>query len=124
MSKLFYDKHIKLEKLDGEIKKIVETEGERIEFWQLIDEIIHHRVLGCIFDRLPDKHHKEFLGKYHKAPHDELLFEYLIEKIGEDIGDFIKKEALLIEYELLEELGAGHKLTSKDKILQLKKGKK
>ncbi|MFC1710302.1 hypothetical protein ACFL0F_01405 [Patescibacteria group bacterium] len=123
MSKLFYDKHVKLEKLDGEIKKIVKTEEERLEFWQIIDEIIHHKILGCIFEKLPEKHHDEFLDKYHKTPHDESIFEYLLEKIGEDIKDFIKKEVLLIEYELLEELGVLHKLPSKSKMPKLKKGK-
>lgn len=104
MSKIFYDHLIVLEEVEAEIKKTAETSEEREELWQLVDEIIHHRVLGSILDKLPGEHHGEFLEKFHKAPHDESLIDYLKEKIGENIEEVIRQEMGDLAYEILEEI--------------------
>ncbi|MGB6882108.1 MAG: hypothetical protein WBD86_02315, partial [Microgenomates group bacterium] len=65
MSKIFYDHLIVFEEVDRYIKDTVETHEERDELWQIVDEIVHHRVLGCVLDKLPKEHHEEFLGKFH-----------------------------------------------------------
>lgn len=101
MSKIFYDHLIILTEVETEIKSMAETEEERHELWQIVDEIIHHRVLSCIMDKLPQEHHEEFLEKFHKAPHDETLLDYLKERIEEDIEVFIKKEINILEKEIL-----------------------
>ncbi|HJY98591.1 MAG TPA: hypothetical protein VJ227_02675 [Patescibacteria group bacterium] len=106
MSKLFFDRLVELKKIDKEIRRIAKTQEDREEIWALVDEIVHHRVMGCILDKLPREHHEEFLEIYHKSPHDEeLLFGYLKEKAGPDIEDLIKQEVGGINTELLEEVG-------------------
>lgn len=106
MSKIFYDHLIVLEEVDRQIKDNVETSEEKEELWQVVDEIIHHRVLGCVLDHLPGEYHEEFLGKFHEAPHDESLLDYLNEKIKENIEELIKQEIGGLASEILKELKA------------------
>lgn len=110
MSKLFFDHLVELKKIDKEIRKIAKTSGEREELWGLVDEIVHHKVMGCILDKLPRDNHEEFLEMYHKSPHDEeLLFGYLKEKAGPDIEDAVKQEIGALAAELLEEINSSKK---------------
>lgn len=104
MSKVFYDHLIVLEEVDKHIKDSVETSEQREELWQIVDEIVHHRVLGCVLDHLPGEHHEEFLGKFHQAPHDESLLSYLREKIKKNIEELIKQEIGGLATEILEEI--------------------
>lgn len=106
MSKLFFDQLVILDDVDGEIKKIAKSKEEKEELWQLVDEMVHHRVLGCVLDALPRRHHEEFLEKFHQAPHDESLMDYLREKVGNNIDELIRQEIGDLAFELLEEIRA------------------
>gem|GEM_PF-483548 len=102
MSRLFYDHLINLSKIEKLIKKHVKDSEARYEIYRLIDEIIHHRVIGCILDRLPKHHHKDFLNHVHKKPHDTGVLDYLKERLAEDVEEFIRQEIYLLGNELLE----------------------
>lgn len=105
MSKLFFDHLIELKGVDKQIKKVAKTPEEREELWGLVDEIVHHKVMGCILDNLPREHHEEFLEMFHNSPHDEeLLFGYLRKKVGDNIESLIKQEIGGLASELLEEI--------------------
>ncbi len=104
MSHIFYDHLIVLDDLEKEIKNVAETPEEKEELWKIVDETIHHRVLGCILDQLPKESHTEFLEKFHKAPYDENLMGYLKAKVGENIEEVIKQEIGSLAYELLNEI--------------------
>lgn len=104
MSKVFYDHLIVLEEVDEEIRGVAETDEERHELWQLVDEIVHHRVLAKILDHLPEKHHEEFAAKVHETPHDEGLMDYLNAKIEHNVEELIKQEIGDLAYEILEEI--------------------
>ncbi len=104
MSKLFYDHLIILEEVEAEIKNAAETEEDRHELWQLVDEIVHSKVLESILDKLPGQHHEEFLDRFHKAPHDETLLDYLKEKIGENIEEIIRAEIGNLAFEILQDI--------------------
>ena len=104
MSKLFYDHLIVLEELEHHLRDIVESSDEREELWQLIDEIIHHRVLGCILDRLPGEHHDEFIERYSSMPHDNSLLKYINELVEESMEELIKTELNNINEEIFQEL--------------------
>ena len=90
MSRIFYDYLISLEKIEIEIKKTVELPEEREELWQIVDEILHHRIISVILDKLPQEHHLEFLENFHSAPHAESHINYLSERVVEDIEELIK----------------------------------
>jgi len=102
MSKTYYDHLLDLEKVDGVVKKVVKSHEEKVELWQLIDEIIHHRVMGCVLDSLPEKHHDEFLQKFAESPHDEKLLDFLKEKIKTDIVFLIKETVAALVLELID----------------------
>ena len=104
MSKIFYDHLIILTEVETEIKNVTESPEEKEELWKLVDDIIHHRVLGSILDALPRQHHEEFLTKFHEAPHDERHIEYLNEKIENGIEELISKEIKAIEIEIIAEI--------------------
>lgn len=105
MSKLFFDRLVELSEVDKQIKKIAKTKEEREELWILVDEIIHHKVIGCILDKLPRGNHEEFLEKFSQRPHDEeYIFGYLRQKVGDNVESIIKKEIDNLSAELLEEI--------------------
>ena len=109
MSKIFFDKLVSVKQVEKYIAKLTETVEERHELWQLVDEIVHHRVLHCVLNELPKKHHKEFLVKLYEAPHDEDLLAYSQKKITKDISEFIKLEVQSIENEILKDLQTSRK---------------
>ena len=105
MSKLFFDNLIEFKEIDKQIKKVVKDSAEREELWLLVDEIIHHKVMGCILGKLPRDNHEEFLNLFHKSPHDEkLIFKYLKEKIGDNIESLIQQEIGDLSSDLLKEI--------------------
>lgn len=92
MSILFFDKLIILDKVEKKIKRMSSTSEEKQEFFQYVEEIIHHKVIGCCLDHLPKDNHSEFLEKLHKSPYDEKLLTYLDEKTKKDMKKIIKNE--------------------------------
>lgn len=105
MSKLFFDHLVDLGEIDKQIKEVTKTQEEREELWGLVDEMVHHKVMGCILDNLPKDNHEEFLGLFHKSPHDgKLLFDYLRKIIGENIEDLIKQEIGVLSSDLLDDI--------------------
>jgi hypothetical protein len=102
MSKIFYDHLIDLSAVEKEIKKNIKDPEERAEIYQLVDEIVHHRIVGCILDELPTSHHKEFLTKLSERPHDDSIFLYLKEKLSVDIEHFIRREMYDVGTEILQ----------------------
>ncbi len=104
MSKLFFDHLIVLDDVESEIKESTETHEERHELWKIVDEIVHHRVFGCIFNHLPDEHHHDFMDKFDEAPHDHSLLDYINEKIEDKIEEIIKKETKNLAAEILQEI--------------------
>ena len=104
MSKIFYDHLIILEEVGIYIDKMGMDKEEKEEVWKLIDELIHYRIFGLIFDHLPREHHEEFIDKFYKAPHDEMHIHWLNSKIPKDIEKTIVSEIKEIEKELLQEI--------------------
>lgn len=105
MSKLFFDHLTELKEVEKQIKKVAKTQEEREELWNIVDEIVHHKVMGCILDNLPVNDHEEFLKIYHTSPHDEVfILDYLKTKVGSDIGEIIKKEIDSLDLDLLKHL--------------------
>ncbi len=109
MSKLFYDHLIQLTEIELVIKKNVSSKEEQEELWQLVEDMVHHKVIHVILDKLPKAHHNEFLEEFSKAPHDERHLHFLKDRTGKDIEEVIQKELATMEEELLRELLATSK---------------
>lgn len=101
MSKLFYDHLVDLSDLEKLVKKHVKDHEARDEIYNLVDEIVHHRIVGCILDRLPHNHHREFLDHVHKRAHDEGILDFLKQRVTEDVEEFIRREVYIVGTELL-----------------------
>lgn len=102
MSRLFYDHLLNLDELEKRVKKITKDKEEQHEIFRLVDEIVHHRVIGCILHQLPDEHHQDFLHKVSERPHDRSIISFLRERIAHDIEEFIKLEIHRVAIELLK----------------------
>jgi len=104
MSKIFYDHLLVLDAISDYIKLKAQEPNEREELWRIVDELVHHRVMGCILDSLPREHHEEFLEKFTDAPFDEELIVYINGKSSKKIEDEIKKVIKELESEILKEI--------------------
>ena len=115
MSHIFYDKHLNLEHIQKEIDKLTDSKEEREELYHIVDEYVHHKMLGCILGKLHRDHHEEFLTKFTENPHADELWDYLREKVEGDVDEFLREEVYTIGTTLLE--------TIKGKSITVKHGK-
>lgn len=104
MSKIFYDYLIDLDEVEKKIKKSTSSKEEREELWQIVDEIVNHRVMGVILEKLPKEKHIEFLEMFSSYPHDEGIVNYLQGNIKENFEGIIKEELGDLAYEILKDL--------------------
>ena len=102
MSKIFYDQIIILDKVEKAINQIADSHQEKLELWQIIDNITHHHIINCILNLLPETHHLKFLNLFHKSPHDDQLFLFLKENSDLDIKSELQKESQNLSFDLLE----------------------
>ena len=111
MSSLFYDHLLNTDRIEKTVAKMAKTNEEKTELWRIIDELIHHRVFGCILENLPGTHHKEFLDMFHKYPNDKKLMEYLKKKIKTDVGILIKEAVSLLVLDIIKDVELPKKKT-------------
>ena len=83
--KLFYDHLVIIDEVFEEVETLSISDSEKSTLKKLIDEMAHHAVLTHILDLLPRSHHEEFLERFHVAPHDLSIIQYLEKKIEKDI---------------------------------------
>lgn len=101
MSRIFFDHLLNFEELQTLIGEVVASEEERHELMSLIDEIIHHRVLKCVFDHLPYDHHEEFLQMLHENPGDHLLIHFVNTRASIDLENILINKLENISKDLL-----------------------
>ena len=102
MSIAFYDHILHLDRLSAFVASLDIHKAEKEELWHLVDEILHHRVLGFILDKLPEIHHEEFLEKLANNPSDHSIITYLKDLIEGDIEELLSSEIATIEAEITE----------------------
>lgn len=68
--KLFYDHLIVIE-------EITAVAGNDPKLLDLVDQTLQNEILDVIFTYLPREKHEEFLTKFHAAPHNRALMQYL-----------------------------------------------
>ena len=104
MTKNFYSDLVIFQKIEKLIKETSMSLDEKEELWKIIDEIVHHRVMGCVLENLPREHHEEFLTKFKESPEDADLIDFLESKSGKKVSEEIKKELVKIEEEILNDI--------------------
>ncbi len=117
MTKLFFDNLIAFEEVEVIIKKTTSSNEEKEELWGLVDELVNHKVVEKILDKLPRQHHEEFLALVHECPHDEVIvFEYLNGKVGHDVREELQNELKGISADILHELRTLDEISSETKV--------
>lgn len=104
MSKIFYDHLLSFEKLNDYIKVNCLSSEEREELWNLVDELLHYRVLTCILENLSEEYHYDFLEMFYSNPYDERILNFLGERIDKDIKILIQEETNLLLAEIFSEI--------------------
>ena len=77
MSKLFYDHLIVIEEIVAVLDEHKLKPAEKAKILELMDATLQNEILDVIFTYLPREKHEEFLEKFHAAPHDTRLMQYL-----------------------------------------------
>jgi hypothetical protein len=77
MSQLFYDHLIVIEEMTAVLDQHKLTPVDRAKILELMDATLQHEILDVIFTYLPSEKHEEFLKKFHAAPNDKMLMQYL-----------------------------------------------
>jgi len=102
MSKIFYDHLIIIEEITLVLDKHNLNIKERQEILNYVDQSMHHHILDTILTHLPKHHHEQFLSKFHAAPHDTKLIEFIKEKVNIDIEKEILKVANKVKKEVIK----------------------
>lgn len=101
MSTLFFDHLVVIETLNKKIKKHADSNDELQELWLYVEELIHHKVIGCCLENLPNEHHNEFMEMFHSRPYDKEIISFLNSKMDKDIEKLIKLEIKKLTKELI-----------------------
>lgn len=107
MSKLFYDHLIIIEEIIAVLDEHKLNLKDRAKILELMDTTLQHEILDVIFSYLPREKHEEFLEKFHGAPHDPLLMQYLKDNSAVNIELAILDRANKTKKKLLRELTKG-----------------
>jgi hypothetical protein len=100
--KLFYD-HLII------IEEIIAVAGNDPKLLDLVDQTLQNEILDVIFTYLPREKHEEFLEKFHAAPHDARLMQYLKDNSPVNIELAILDRANKTKRKLLRHLTPGLK---------------
>lgn len=104
MSKLFYDHLLVIEEIVTVVDEHKISGKDREEILKLIDQTLQHEILDVIFSYLPGEHHEEFLTKFHIAPHDPHLMQFLKDHAVVNIELAILDRANKTKTKLLKEI--------------------
>lgn len=88
--KIFYDHIVQIDHLMSEIHHLELEVSKKEEIAQLVDELVHHEMVGAILANLPEEYHDEFLERFHAKPHDPTLLDYLKARV-EGIEDKLQE---------------------------------
>ncbi len=101
--KTFFSHLINTDQLIMLVEKLLEIEEEKLEILDMIDSILHHRVIHKILEELDDKHHEIFMAEYSKNPGNEELLIFLKKHIP-DIEEKIRSESESVQDSLFEDI--------------------
>lgn len=104
MSKIWYDHLTGREEINDLITSYHLQPEEAKELIELVDQILHHHTLNVILSHLPKNHHAEFIHRFHSAPHDAGLLEFVQEKVTVNISLEIKKQADRVKKDILSDI--------------------
>ncbi len=109
MTTVFYDHLIPWHLVDQYLLQEQLHGEERVEFLQLVDEVVHTEVFLLFLHQLPEDHHAVFIERFHANPADEQHLVFLVEVVGEQLPQLIAQRAEVV---LVEVLGGDEELSN------------
>jgi len=104
-TKMFYSHLVDLSDLVVKLECLKLDEQEREEIVDLIEDILHHRILDSLLDVIPPEHHEGFLERMIEDPTDPQLIAHLKEISTYDpeikimtVTEIVKQEIVLDIY--------------------------
>lgn len=107
--KIFYDHLTPKDELLAPIYSSSLDPEEVKELENLIDEIIHHKILNLILNHLPDEHHEAFVGLISKDPSSSQIIVFINERISFDIEVEISNHFKSIKSEIEKDIHKSRK---------------
>lgn len=104
MSDVFYNHVIVLDILIAKLDAHSINLQDKKKILSEVEKILHHEVLDEILSHLPEEHHTIFLETFHKTPADKKHMEFLRKYGHPDIEERLKKRALAVVNEVVQEL--------------------
>ena len=104
MAILFYDHLFDRNEIHIHIDQVDAPDEKKSKLKQMVDDILHSKLVHFILDKLPSKKHKTFLSKLEHSPYDPQLIDYLKEHIDEEIETQIQQEFARIEKLILKDI--------------------
>lgn len=105
MSKLFYDHLIIIEEIVAVLDQHKLNAKDRAKILDVMDATLQNEILDVIFTYLPREKHEEFLEKFHAAPHDRRLMQYLKDNTPVNMELAILDRANKTKRKFLREVG-------------------
>lgn len=90
---LFYDHLVDKTEINIYLDKFDAPDNHKGKIRQLVDDILHQGLLEFILQKLHPHQHTTFLDRFHAAPFDPELLEYLQDHASEDIDKELRTEA-------------------------------
>ena len=98
---VFYDHIIQVHHIHSEIEELSLSKKEKKSLVETIEEIVHHKIIHRILDRLHIDHHELFLERFHTYPDDHTILDYL-KKYVPDIEHHISEAAEEVKFDMLK----------------------
>jgi hypothetical protein len=97
---------INFNKLEKIIKKSSTSQEEKEELDSIVQEIIHHRIMGCILDNIDEKHHDVLFSKIQSKNNkiDDEIISFLEKVSKKQISKELQKTIKEIQQEIIKEM--------------------
>jgi len=90
---LFYDHLVDKTEINIYLDKLDAPENHKGKIRQLTDDILHQGLLEFILQKLHPHQHTTFLDRFHAAPFDPELLEYLRDHTDDNFEKELRSEA-------------------------------
>lgn len=98
MRPIFYDNFVDIDDLMTKLSSGL-SHLEQEEIHELVEEILHQRILEIILHDLPIEHHENFLLRFYQNPNDHHLFLFL-KSHSPQIEDKIREVVIVVKNEI------------------------
>lgn len=106
--KVFYSHLlVKYGELTATVESLEISRSEKSKALELINQTIHHEVIGAILDHIDERHHRKILTRIAAAPDDPTVLDLVNRLAADDIETALRKRIAAMHLDLMEDLLGG-----------------